>query len=185
MSLSTLFTRAWNTAGALVRPNGITRYLKCPRWVLKAVLHSSPSRICSDRRSLNLILKRLQHHKGDQKWSPWVVIDICPNSNVILSLLSAKKKTCSHWKRGWMNEPEIQLCTSQWLVSHGRGAPGSKSMAQSYGWYRGRDCALFLRKACLRSWCPRGMLLRLITSSGSGWVETPVGIAERRKWAWQ
>lgn len=30
------------TAGALLKPKGITRYSKCPRGVLKALFHSSP-----------------------------------------------------------------------------------------------------------------------------------------------
>lgn len=37
MSLSTSFTRAWKTAGALEWLNDITKYSKCPRWVLKVV----------------------------------------------------------------------------------------------------------------------------------------------------
>lgn len=28
--------RVWKTAGVLVKPNGITRYSKCPKGVLKA-----------------------------------------------------------------------------------------------------------------------------------------------------
>ncbi len=32
-------------SGALVSPNGMTRYSKCPRGVLNAVFHSSPLRI--------------------------------------------------------------------------------------------------------------------------------------------
>lgn len=33
-------TRAWNDAGALVSPNGMTRYSKYLRWVLKSIFHS-------------------------------------------------------------------------------------------------------------------------------------------------
>ena len=44
MYLKTLLSRDWNTAGALVNPNGMTRYSQCPVGVLKAVFYLSPSR---------------------------------------------------------------------------------------------------------------------------------------------
>lgn len=44
-SQSMSVNRAWNTAGALVRPNGLTKYSKHLRWVLKAVFNSSTSLI--------------------------------------------------------------------------------------------------------------------------------------------
>lgn len=40
-SQRTSFINTWKTAGVLVRPNGMTRYSKCPRRVLKVVFHSS------------------------------------------------------------------------------------------------------------------------------------------------
>ena len=42
-----LFMYAWNEAGALQRPKGITKYSKSPYLVVKAVFHSSPSLILS------------------------------------------------------------------------------------------------------------------------------------------
>lgn len=42
-SLRTSFTSARKAAGVLVRPNGITKYLKCLRGVLNVVFHSSSS----------------------------------------------------------------------------------------------------------------------------------------------
>lgn len=46
-SQQTLFSNNWKTAGAFVKPKGITSYSKCLRCVLKAVFHSSPSHILS------------------------------------------------------------------------------------------------------------------------------------------
>ena len=40
-----LFIIAWNVAGVLTSPNGMTLYSKCPYRVLNGVCHSSPSRI--------------------------------------------------------------------------------------------------------------------------------------------
>lgn len=47
ISLSMLLMSTWKMAGALVRPNGITKYSKCLNWVSKAVFHSSPSFLCA------------------------------------------------------------------------------------------------------------------------------------------
>ena len=42
MSENVWFTRCWKEAGALVSPNGMTRYSNDPYWQRKAVFHSSP-----------------------------------------------------------------------------------------------------------------------------------------------
>ena len=43
MSAKISFMNHWNIAGALVSPNGITKYSKVPYQVQKVVFHSSPS----------------------------------------------------------------------------------------------------------------------------------------------
>lgn len=45
MSLMKSLIRALDTAGALVKPKGITHYSECPVEVLNAVFHWLPSRI--------------------------------------------------------------------------------------------------------------------------------------------
>lgn len=55
------FTRAWNTAGALVKMKGMKRHSKCPKRMLKAVFHSSP--VC--------ILTRWQGLHRSSMVTPW------------------------------------------------------------------------------------------------------------------
>ena len=45
MPRRTSLTNVWNTAGAFIGPNGITKYSQCPVGVLNVVFHSSSSLI--------------------------------------------------------------------------------------------------------------------------------------------
>ena len=63
------YRKCWNVAGALVSPNGITQYSKCPNRVRNAVFHSSP---CFMRRRLYAPLRsNLEKRRALRKVRKW------------------------------------------------------------------------------------------------------------------
>lgn len=70
ISLDTLLIRAWKTVRALVRPNGLIEFTKCPSGVLKSFFHSSPSEMWTrwyafQRSSLEKILASWRGEKAE------------------------------------------------------------------------------------------------------------------------